>query len=187
MYSCHARAELVCMWDKIHVTLFCSMPNSEGCPLIYKIHKWIKVLVSSRLLEKGRGDTIFGSLKEYQAGGVGGSGMWVGENRGGVGSGREPKGHGGEWWGKGWGENIDGYDGWGMNGDRAGTGCCWHSAWFSFWRVWRFEVSDSTFLVKPLIAARASWSCWSKEAMMGGDDGGEDGVEMSEKVGEVWR
>ena len=49
----------------------------------------------------------------------------------------------------------------------------------------RFEVSDWTFSVKLLIAARASRSCWSREAI-GGDDGGEESVEISEKLGEVW-
>ena len=34
---------------------------------------------------------------------------------------------------------------------------------------------------------RASCSCCSKDAMIGGDDGGEEGVEISENVGEVWR
>ena len=35
------------------------------------------------------------------------------------------------------------------------------------------------------MASSASWSCWSKEDMAGGDKGGEDGVDISEKVGEV--
>ena len=48
-------------------------------------------------------------------------------------------------------------------------------------------VNDSTLCVRPLIEARASWSCCSKDAMMGGGDGGEEGVEMSEKMEEVWR
>ena len=39
--------------------------------------------------------------------------------------------------------------------------------------------------IKPLMASSASWSCWSREDMVGGDDSGEEGVEMSEKVGEV--
>ena len=50
----------------------------------------------------------------------------------------------------------------------------------------RLAVNDSTLCVKLLIEARASWSCCSREAI-GGDDGGEEGVEISEKVGEVWR
>ena len=49
----------------------------------------------------------------------------------------------------------------------------------------RLLVNDSTLCVKPLIVVNASWSCWFKEDMMGGDDGGEKGVEMSENVGEV--
>ena len=56
------------------MTLFCSVPNSEGCPLIYKMHEWINVLVSSCLPEKGSGETIFRSLKEDQAKGEDGSG-----------------------------------------------------------------------------------------------------------------
>ena len=63
---------------------------------MYKMHEWMKVSVSSRLPEKGSGDAIFGSLKKDQAGGVCGRGMWDGESRGGVGSGREPDGRGGE-------------------------------------------------------------------------------------------
>ena len=47
-------------------------------------------------------------------------------------------------------------------------------------------VNDLTLCVKPLIEARASWSCCSKDAI-GGDDGGEKGVEILEKLGEVWR
>ena len=47
-------------------------------------------------------------------------------------------------------------------------------------------VNDSTLCVKPLIEARASWSCCSKDAI-GDDDGGEERVEMSEKLGEVCR
>ena len=35
------------------------------------------------------------------------------------------------------------------------------------------------------MAASASCNCWSKE-VIGGDDGGEEGVEMLEKLGEVW-
>ena len=56
----------------------------------------MNVSVSSHLLEKGSGDAIFRSLKEDQAGGVCGSGTCEGENQGGVGSGWERKGHGGE-------------------------------------------------------------------------------------------
>ena len=48
----------------------------------------------------------------------------------------------------------------------------------------RLAVNNSTLCVKPLIEVRAFWSCCSREAI-GGDDGGEDGVEMSEKFGEV--
>ena len=48
-------------------------------------------------------------------------------------------------------------------------------------------MRDWTFLVKPLMAASASCNCWSREAVVGGDDGGEEGVEMSEKFGEVWQ
>ena len=66
----------------------------------------MKVSVSSRFPEKGRGDAIFGSLKKDQAGGVDGSGTRDGETRGGVGNGREPEGRGGECRGRG-GENID--------------------------------------------------------------------------------
>ena len=66
----------------------------------------MNVLVSSRLPEKGKGDAIFGSLKKDQAGGVWGRGTCDGEKRDGVGSVREPKGHGGEWRGSGCGENI---------------------------------------------------------------------------------
>ena len=61
----------------------------------------MNVSVSSRLPEKGKGDVIFGSLNEDQARGVDGNGMCEGENWGGVGSGREPIGHGGEWQGSG--------------------------------------------------------------------------------------
>ena len=78
------------------MTLFCSVPNSEGRPLIYKIQEWIHVSVSSCFPEKGRGDAIFGSLKKDRAGGVWGKGTCDGEKRGGVGSGREPEGRGGE-------------------------------------------------------------------------------------------
>ena len=52
------------------MTLFCSVPNSEGRPLIYKIQEWINVSVSSRFPEKGKRDVIFGSLNEDRAGGV---------------------------------------------------------------------------------------------------------------------
>ena len=65
-------------------------------------------------------------------------------------------------------------------------GCCPCSAWFSFCKTSRLEVNDWTFSVKPLMAARASCNCWSREAI-GGEDGGEEGVEMSENVGEVCR
>ena len=56
----------------------------------------MNVSVSLRFPEKGKGDAIFGSLKEDQAGGEYGKGICEGKNRGGVGSGREPEGHGGE-------------------------------------------------------------------------------------------
>ena len=49
----------------------------------------------------------------------------------------------------------------------------------------RLAVNNSTLCVKPLMEARASWSCCSKDAIIGGEDGGEEGVEMSEKFGEV--
>ena len=67
----------------------------------------MKVSVSSLFPEKGIGDAILGSLKD-QAKGVEGRGTRVGETRGGIGSGREPDGRGGECCG---GENIDGYVG----------------------------------------------------------------------------
>ena len=55
--------------------------------------------------------------------------MCEGENRGGVGSGREPDGRGGEWQGKGCGENINGggYNGWGINGVHTDAGGWPHS------------------------------------------------------------
>ena len=52
--------------------------------------------MSSHFPEKGRGDTIFGSLTKDRAGGVWGKGTCDGEKRGGIGSGREPEGRGGE-------------------------------------------------------------------------------------------
>ena len=61
----------------------------------------MNVSVSSHLPEKGRGDTIFRSLNEDRVGGVCGSGICEGVNRGGVGSGREPEGRGGECRGSG--------------------------------------------------------------------------------------
>ena len=70
----------------------------------------MKVSVSSRFPEKGIGDAISRSLKD-RAGGVDGGGTRVGETHGGIGSGREPDGRGGECCG---GENIDGYVGCGM-------------------------------------------------------------------------
>ena len=106
MYSCQARAKPVCICERIQVTLFCSVPNSEGCLLIYKIHKWIKVSVSSCLPEKGKGDTIFGSLKEDWAGGVCGRGTCEGVNQSGVGSGWEPEGQGGGCQGRGCGAGV---------------------------------------------------------------------------------
>ena len=56
----------------------------------------MKVSVSLHLPEKGRGDAIFGSLKEDRTGGECGRGICEGENWGGVGSGQEPEGHGRE-------------------------------------------------------------------------------------------
>ena len=56
----------------------------------------MNVSVSSRLPKKGRGDAIFGSLKEDRAKGEYGRGMWEGEIRGGVGSDQEPEGCGEE-------------------------------------------------------------------------------------------
>ena len=49
----------------------------------------------------------------------------------------------------------------------------------------RLSVNDLIHSVKLLISSRASWSYWSKD-IMGGKEGGEDGVERSENVGEVW-
>ena len=49
----------------------------------------------------------------------------------------------------------------------------------------RLLVNDSTCCVKPLMVLSASLSCWSREVMAGSEDGREEGVEMSEKVGEV--
>ena len=72
------------------------MPNSNGRLLIYKMHEWINVSVSSCFPEKGRGDAIFGSLNEDQAGGVWGKGTCEDEKQGGVGSRWEPDGRGGE-------------------------------------------------------------------------------------------
>ena len=63
---------------------------------MYNMQEWINVLVSSHLPEKGRGDTIFGSLKEDWVGGEWGRAICDGVNCGGVGSGREPDGCGGE-------------------------------------------------------------------------------------------
>ena len=56
----------------------------------------MNVSVSPHLLEKGREDAIFGSLKEDRAKGDCGGGMCDSDNRDGIGSGREPNGHGGE-------------------------------------------------------------------------------------------
>ena len=39
--------------------------------------------------------------------------------------------------------------------------------------------------ISPLRVSSASRSCWSREDMAGGDDGGEEGVDMLEKVGEI--
>ena len=98
----------------------------------------MKVSVSSRFPEKGIGDAIFGSLKE-RAGGVEGRGTRVGETRGGVGSGHEPDGRGGECCG---GENMEGYVGCGIKGVWADAGRCLRSAWFSFRKVSRLDVRD---------------------------------------------
>ena len=46
-------------------------------------------------------------------------------------------------------------------------------------------MSDSTFSVRLLMAARASWSCWFNDAITRGEEGGEEGVDMSEKMGEL--
>ena len=78
------------------MTLFCSVPNSEGHLLMYSIHEWMNISIFSCLPEKGKGDTIFGSLNEDRAGGVCGRGMWDRENHGGVGSGQESEGCGRE-------------------------------------------------------------------------------------------
>ena len=56
----------------------------------------MNVSVSSCLPEKGKGDVIFGSLKEDRAKGEDGSGTRDGETHGGVGNGQEPEGHGRE-------------------------------------------------------------------------------------------
>ena len=66
----------------------------------------MNVSVSLCLPEKGRGDVIFGSLKEDWAKGECGRGICEGESRGGVDNGREPEGHGGECRGDG-GENME--------------------------------------------------------------------------------
>ena len=50
----------------------------------------------------------------------------------------------------------------------------------------RLAVNDLTLCIKPLMEARASCSCCSRDAMIGGDDGGEEEVEISEKLGKVW-
>ena len=69
MYLCQARAEPVFIWDKIQVNLFCSIPNSDGHLLIYRIQEWINILVSLYFPDKRRDDAIFGSLNEDQPGG----------------------------------------------------------------------------------------------------------------------
>ena len=66
-------------------------------------------------------------------------GTQVGETRGRIGNGQEPKGHGGECCR---GENIDGYVGCGIYGKCADVGRCPHSAWFSFHKMSRLDVSD---------------------------------------------
>ena len=60
-----------------------------------------------------------------------------------------------------------------------------HSVWFSICNILRLVVNDSTLCVRPLMEARAFWSCCSKDAMIGGEEGGDEGVEISENVGEV--
>ena len=47
-------------------------------------------------------------------------------------------------------------------------------------------VNDSTLCIKPLMKVRASWNCCSKDTIMGGDDGGEEEVEILENTEEVW-
>ena len=74
-----------------------------------------------------------------------------------------------------------------MNGVCTDAGGWPRSVWFSICKTLRLAVNDSTLCVKPLMEARASCSCCSKDTMTGGDDGGEEGVDMSEKLGEVWR
>ena len=70
----------------------------------------MNVSVSSCFPEKGRGGAIFGSLNDDQVGGVCGNGICDGEKQGGIGSGREPDGRGGECRGSGCGagKNMDG-------------------------------------------------------------------------------
>ena len=91
---------------------------------MYRMHEWIKVSMSSHFPEKGIGEAILGFLKD-RAEGVDGRGTQVGETRGGVGSGCEPEGQGGECCGS---ENIEGYVGCGIKGECADTGRCPRSA-----------------------------------------------------------
>ena len=100
------------------------MPNSDGRPLMYRMQEWINVSMSSLFPENSIGEAIFRSLKD-RARGVEGRGTQVGEAHGGIGNGHEPDGRDGECCG---GENIEGYIGWGLNGDRADVGHCPHSA-----------------------------------------------------------
>ena len=154
-YSHQVRAELVCICERIHVTLFCSVPNSKGHLLMYKMQEWMNVSVSSLFPENGIGEAIFRSLKDW-AGGVERRGTRVGETHGRIGSGCEPEGRGGECCGS---ENIEGYIGCGIKGEYADVGHCPCSAWFLFHRTSRFEVSDWTFSVRPLMAVSASCNC----------------------------
>ena len=56
----------------------------------------MNVSVSLHLLEKDKGDVIFGSLKEDRAKGDWGKWMCEGETHGGIGGRQEPEGHGGK-------------------------------------------------------------------------------------------
>ena len=147
------------------------------------MQEWIKVSVSSHFPEKGIGDAILGSLKDL-AEGVDGRKTWVGKTHGRTGSQHEPDGQGGECCG---GENIEGYVGWGINSNQADAGHCPRSAWFSLCKMSRLEMSDWTFSVKPLMVASTPCNYWLREVIAGGDNSGEEEVEMSEKLGEVCR
>ena len=69
----------------------------------------MNVSVSSHFPEKGRGGAIFRSLNDDQTGGVCGNGICDSEKQGGIGSGQEPDGRGGECHGSGCGagENME--------------------------------------------------------------------------------